>query len=227
MPKLLLFDIDGTLLIGKGLGREAKAFAMQEVFGTDAGIRTHPFGGKTDWQILVEVLTPHGYTREQIGAQMAHYEQRFAVHMAALVAQFDVQACPGAHDLIAHLRQQADITLGIVTGNTSYTAPIKLQAAGFDPAWFAVGGYGNESDKRADLVRFALERAIKHTGQPISATDVIVIGDTVNDVTAAKALGAYTVTVFTGFEERDALIASNPDVMLDDLTTFLQHVPLS
>ncbi|GAB5492925.1 MAG: HAD hydrolase-like protein [Phototrophicaceae bacterium] len=224
--KLLLFDIDGTLLHSKGASREAKALAMEEVFGTAANVRTHSFGGKTDWQILREVLEPHGVTGLEIGQKMPAFERIFAKNMAKIIPNFDVETLPGSTELLDYLQQRDDILLGIVTGNTSQTAPIKLKAAGFDPAMFLVGAYGSEADDRNDLPKLALDRAIAHVRQNISGQDVIIIGDTVKDVEAARAIGGVAVTVFTGFEDRQRLIDSKPDYMLDDLTTFRTTVPL-
>jgi len=224
--KLLLFDIDGTLLHSKGASREAKALAMEEIFGTAGNVRTHSFGGKTDWQILREVLEPHGVTGLQIGQKMPLFERVFAENMAKIIGNFDVQPLPGSKELLAYLEQRDDILLGIVTGNTSRTAPVKLKAAGFDPAMFKVGAYGSEADDRNELPKLALNRAIAYARNDIAASDVIVIGDTVNDVRCARAIGGVAVTVFTGFEEREKLIESKPDYLLDDLTSFRTRVPL-
>ncbi|MGB7337932.1 MAG: HAD hydrolase-like protein [Phototrophicaceae bacterium] len=224
--KLLLFDIDGTLLHSKGASREAKALAMEEIFGTAGNVRTHAFGGKTDWQILREVLEPHGITGLQIGQKMPTFERAFAENMAKIIGNFDVQALDGAQELVTYFDQRDDIMLGLVTGNTSLTAPVKLKAAGFDPAMFVVGAYGSEADNRNDLPKLALDRAIAKARHDIAPENVIVIGDTVNDVLCARAIGAQVVTVFTGFEERDVLIASKPDIMLDDLTSFRAKVAL-
>ncbi|MEL6307668.1 MAG: HAD family hydrolase [Chloroflexota bacterium] len=224
--RLLLFDIDGTLLHSKGVGRESKALAMEEVFGTSAGVRTHPFGGKTDWQILRETLEPHGITGIQIGQKMPTFEHAFAEQMKRIIGNFDVEALPGAKDLLAYLAQREDIVLGIVTGNTSKTAPIKLKAAGYDPAMFPVGAYGSEADDRNELPKLALERAIRHIRHDILPEDVIVIGDTVKDILAARAIGGVAVVVLTGFEEADKLAEHKPDYTLKDLTTFRTTVPL-
>lgn len=222
--KLLLFDIDGTLLLSQGLGRAAKARAMLSVFGTDAGVLSYPFGGKTDWQILNELLNPLGWPSATIGEQMAHYQTIFADHMRDLADEYPTQALPGALDLVQSLSERTDMLLGLVTGNTQQTAPIKLRLAGFDPDLFKVGAYGDESANRNDLPALALQRAIAYTGQAIVPSDVIVIGDTLADVTCARALGAKIVVVLTGFEDHALLIASQPDVILDDLTQFVGRV---
>ena len=224
--KLVLFDIDGTLLHSMGATRLSNALAIQDAFGLEIDITKHPFGGKTDWQILREVLEPHGLNRDDIGLKMAAYEAAFAQRLGAVIADFDVTVLPGALDVVNELHAREDIMIGLVTGNTSLTAPIKLLAAGFDPTVFVVGAFGSESDDRNALPRIALDRAIAFSGQDILPQDVIIVGDTVKDVDCARALGAVVVTVFTGFEKRENLINARPDYLLDDLTQFLVNVPL-
>lgn len=226
MPKkLLLFDIDGTLVLSKGAGREATVRSLQEVFGTDAGVRSLPFGGKTDWQILGEVLPAHGFHADEIRARLGDFQQAMARHLQAIIGDYAVEACIGTHEVIAALREREDILPGIVTGNVQTTAPIKLRAAGFDPAWFAIGAYGSESARRNDLPPLALQRAIAYCGETIPPQDVIVIGDTVADIECTRAIpGAIAVAVCTGFEARENLIAAQPDYLLENMTTFLAEV---
>ena len=218
---LILFDIDGTLLWTKGSGREATRAAMVEIFGTCGALDTHSFGGKTDWQTLVELLEEAGLTSDHIEEQMAAYEVAAARHLTQIIGSYPATPCPGALDLVYALRQRDDVLLGIVTGNTSATAPIKLRAGGFDPDWFPVGAYGSEAMNRDNLPALALERAIRHAGCEITPEQVIVIGDTPADVACARALGAQAVAVLTGFSSREDLLATKPDHLLDDLTGFL------
>ena len=119
-----------------------------------------------------------------------------------------------------------DVVLGIVTGNTSKTAPIKLRAVGFDPSWFVANAYGSESISRNVLPALAIDRARKITGYDFQPNEVIVIGDTVADIDCARAVGAVAVAVQTGFEEPHLLEQANPDYLLKDLTSFLETVPL-
>jgi phosphoglycolate phosphatase len=223
--RLALFDIDGTLLLSQGLGRAAKARAMRDIFGTEANVQTHPFGGKTDWQILNELLHPLGWTTEAIGARMAAYEQCFAGYMRAMAADFPAVPLPGARELVQALNARADVLVGVVTGNTRETAPVKLKAGGFEPSWFRVGAFGSESHDRSDLSALAVQRAEALIGASIEPSDVFVIGDTVADVACARAVGAVSVVVLTGFEERELLLASQPDYVLNDLREF-DRVPL-
>jgi phosphoglycolate phosphatase len=215
--RLLLFDIDGTLLRTKSVGRDATRAAMLEIFGTSSTIDTHVFGGKTDWLTLVELLVPHGYEMEIIGQRMSTYEQVAGRYITEFIGSHNVEVCPGALEVIEALRHDDRYLLGIVTGNVSTTAPIKLQTAGFDPAWFPIGAYGSEKMHRNELSALALERAIAYCGHPILPDDVFVIGDTLADIACARAVGAVAVGVCTGHNTRQELATAQPDYILDDL----------
>jgi phosphoglycolate phosphatase len=220
--RLILFDIDGTLLNTRGAGRASTREAMLEVFGTVSTIDQHVFGGKTDWFTLVELLTPHGYNADAIGQRMPHYEQIVARHLLALLERENtISPIPGALETVRALRAQNSTLLGVVTGNVATTAPIKMRFAGFDPAWFPVGAYGSEAVDRNDLPAIALQRAVAHCGESIAPADVVIVGDTPADVECARALGAVAVAVLTGFSTPEALIAAKPDHLIDDLTGLL------
>jgi phosphoglycolate phosphatase-like HAD superfamily hydrolase len=221
---LILFDIDGTLMLSGGAGREVTQRAMMDVFGTSSRVDTHHFGGKTDWQTLIELLEEHHYDEARIGEAMHHYEEAMTRHMSDLIGKYPARACTGALDLVQRLRQRPDVLLGVVTGNVSQVAPIKLRAVGFDPDWFPVGAFGNEAANRDHLPPLALERAIRHYGRHITPEQVIIVGDTETDVACARALGAVAVGVLTGFTTREALEAARPDYLLDDLCSFEQAV---
>ncbi len=222
IERLYLFDIDGTLLDSQSVGRMASRDAMLEVFGTASTIDTHRFAGQTDWQSLAALLAPHGYDADAIHAHMDLYQQAAARHIQTAIARRVLKPHPGALESVQALRHTPDALLGIVTGNVAATAPHKLSAAGFDPAWFPVGAYGNESLDRDDLPRLALARAIDYSGTPIEPERVVVIGDTPADIACARALGAVAVAVCTGYSSREELAACQPDYLLDDLTTLLE-----
>ena len=217
--RLVLFDIDGTLLHPDGVGRASTREAMLEVFGTAGAIDSHHFAGKTDWYTLTQLLKPHGYDQERIGQKMAAYAAAIERHIERLAPSHDVRALPGALQAVERLRDDETAILGIVTGNMPTSAQVKLRAAGFDPSWFVVGAYGDESTSRNDLPAFALERAQTLCQQPIPPKNVYVIGDTVMDIACARAIQAVAVAVRIGFESDEALAAAEPDFLLDDLTT--------
>jgi phosphoglycolate phosphatase-like HAD superfamily hydrolase len=226
MKRLVLFDIDGTLLISRGIGREAKRRAMLECFGRTGDLDTQVFGGKTDWGIVAELLAPHGVSSADVGRAMPAYEALMAQHMREIIGGYRADAIPHAMELLHTLRERDDTLVGLVTGNTSKTAAIKLEMARYDPKWFPVGAFGNESADRADLTRLALERAQDLAGRAIKGADVAVIGDTPADIQAARAIDAIAVAVCTGYVSRNELIGSDPDFLLDDLSAFLDLVPM-
>lgn len=223
---LILFDIDGTLLHTQSAGRDSTREAMLEIYGTISTIERHQFGGKTDWQTLIELLSDHGFDEAEIGRRMPLYEPIVAQHLERIIATRNSHATPGALEVVEELRKREDVLLGIVTGNVASTAPIKLRAAGFDPAWFVVGAYGSEAVYRDALPPLALQRAIDHAGRHIDPGEVVVVGDTLADVQCARAVGAVAVAVCTGFASREDLIAAQPDYLLDDLTTLLEVLNL-
>jgi phosphoglycolate phosphatase-like HAD superfamily hydrolase len=222
--RLILFDIDGTLLVTGGAGREATRLAMIEVFGTAARVDDHYFGGKTDWQTLVELLRDHDVDEARIGEAMRAYDAAVGRHIADVITRFEGGPCAGALELVEALRHRDDVVLGIVTGNVESAAPVKLRASGFDPAWFPIGAFGNEAASRDDLPALALARAIEHVGVTIDGDRVIVVGDTPADIACARAVGALAVAVATGFASRDDLAEAGPDHLLDDLTAFESEV---
>lgn len=217
--RLILFDIDGTLVITHGAGREATRHAMTEVFGTYGALVSHKFGGKTDWLTVHELLHEAGISHDEIERKMPAYNVAMGQQLGAIIDQYVVEACPGSLELVAALSQREDVALGIVTGNVSSTAPIKLRAAGFDPALFPVGAYGHEAMERDNLPALALERAIAHYRYPFTPQEVIVVGDTYADISCARALGAVAVAVQTGFAEAGGVLTS-ADYLLRDLTEF-------
>lgn len=222
--RLVLFDIDGTLLISKGIGREAKRRAMLEHFGETGDIANHIFGGKTDWFTLVELLEPFGKTSDEIGKELAMFEERMARHMRELMHEYEAHPIPHAMELVQCLRERDDVVLGLLTGNMEKTARVKLEMAGYDLEWFEVGAYGHESPDRDDLARLAIQRAEARTGYTFSEKQVIVVGDTDADIQAARAVDAVSVVVCTGYVHRDKLITCEPDYLLADLSTFVDLI---
>ncbi|MDZ4763307.1 MAG: haloacid dehalogenase-like hydrolase [Chloroflexota bacterium] len=219
--RLLLFDIDGTLVLTRGAGREATKYAMQDIFGTHGSIDTHTFGGKTDWTTLIELLTPHGFNADAIGDHLPRYIESMGQHLARVIVGYPVIPCPGALETVAALRERDDLAFGIVTGNVRTSAPVKLRAAGFDPAWFPVGAYGDEAISRDDLPALALQRARTTFAHDFALDQVFVIGDTPADIQCARACGAVAVAVRTGFGTQDDLSACQPDYLFDDLRDLL------
>ncbi|MGQ9909753.1 MAG: HAD family hydrolase [Candidatus Flexifilum sp.] len=217
VERLILFDIDCTLLWTGGAGRESTRRSMLEVFGRIGALDQHSFGGKTDWQTLYELLQPEGITHEQIAAAMPAYAAAMGRHLAAIIDDYPVRPCPGALPLVDELRQRPDVLIGLITGNVHTAARVKLRAAGFDPAWFPIGAFGDEAYERDDLAPLAYERACRRIGRRLPLEQVIVIGDTPMDVACARAIDAVAVAVGTGFGDLADLIAAGPDHLFDEI----------
>lgn len=226
VEKLILFDIDGTLIRTKGAGRVATQRAMLELYGTAGRIDLHHFGGKTDWLTLVELLTEHGYDHDRIGETMPEFEKVMAKHLEQAIKEAELRVLPGAMELVQGLLDDPRVLMGIVTGNTRLGASVKLRAGGFDPVWFKTGAYGSESVDRNHLSALALSRACALIERDIAPERVFVVGDTVMDIACARAIGAVAVAVKTGFEDHGVLADARPDFLLEDLTTFLDVLAL-
>lgn len=217
-PTLILFDIDGTLLASGGCGRASMSLALQELYNFPGAWGGYSLGGKTDWQILAEQIGPLGYTPDEVAAELPAFAEATARYLQAIIHDFDVRSTPGALALVEALRRDPRARLGLVTGNLGVTVPIKLGAAGFDPADFPIGAYGHESADRNDLPPLALQRARVHWGTAFAPEQIVVVGDTPADVICARSVDGRAVAVLTGFATRQALTAETPYAILDDLT---------
>lgn len=215
LSTLVLFDIDGTLLRSAGCGRAAMELALREVFGHAGDLDNGLFAGSTDWQVLTEVM---GLSVDEAGAKMPAVAAAMARHLTQIIGRFDVRACVGAHALVEALARESRGLVGLLTGNIREVAPLKLRAAGFDPAVFKVGAYGSEAPRRDMLPPLAVERAGALTGVRFEGERVVIIGDTPNDVACGRGVGARSIAVLTGHATREALMAANPDYLFDDLS---------
>jgi len=216
--KLILFDIDGTLIWPDGAGRAAMNRALDEVFGVAGPADTLPMAGKTDWQIINELLIAAGISQSSVDARLTECFEAIARHMAQTTRERQIRVCPGIPALLRWLSVHTDAILGLLTGNLATTAPIKLRAANLDPTLFCVGAYGNDGRNRSELPAVAINRAQALTGHTCSGKDVVIIGDTPADITCGRHLGVTAVGVATGQYPLESLIAAGADYVFRDLT---------
>ncbi|MHB1862198.1 MAG: HAD family hydrolase [Gemmatimonadaceae bacterium] len=197
--KLILFDIDGTLLNSDGAGRRAIQRALVECFGT-AGPEHHWFDGKTDPQIVFELMHLAGVETATVSARLDAVFARYValLHDELAVPGHGARAYPGVPALLDALEAQPDVTLGLLTGNVEPGARAKLQAAGIAPERFRVGAFGSDHAVRAELPAIARMRAREILGREMPGHDMTVIGDTPADLTCGRGVGARAMGVATG-----------------------------
>lgn len=216
MQKLLLWDVDGTLLHTAGISGEVMRAAMSQVFGTIMRQERTFYSGKTDWQIIQESFPDLSPTVliEQLPLFMQTYVAEFQRRQADIVARG--RAMPGTLPLLARLTDYA--IQAPLTGNIAPIARLKLDWLGLGAFMhFAVGAYGNDHADRPQLVAIAAERATRLFGRPFSGRDLVIIGDTPHDVRCGKLNGTRTVAVATGPYTIRELQNEDPDVILPDL----------
>lgn len=222
MRRLLLFDIDGTLVSG-GPAKESFHEALLSVFGAAGPIETWEFSGKTDPQIARELLTEAGFDAERIDADMPALFDAYLEGMEARLPERPTRALPGVPALIAELaRRDGDVAMGLVTGNHVRGAALKLGAAGLDVPFFpdgheAVGAFGSDAEDRNALPAIALRRARDRWRIPFEADNVVIIGDTPRDIECGRAHRTRTVGVATGRFGSGALEEAGADIVIDDL----------
>lgn len=220
MKRLVLFDIDGTLLTTDGAPRRAFHRAMLEVYGTAGPINAHRFDGKTDPQIARELLTRAGLPDEAVDnglpALWSSYLRELGVELARPTHATTV--LPGVFDLLDRLeRTRADVLLGLLTGNIREGAALKLGSAQIRTA-FRIGAFGCDAERRDALPAIAVDRARALTGHTFTRDHVVIIGDTPSDVTCGAALGARAIGVATGRHDAPELQAAGAAAVFADLS---------
>ena len=219
MKRLLLFDIDGTLLSTEGAARRAFHRALLDVYGTAGPIDAHSFGGKTDPQIARELLRAAGWGDQEIDARLPTFWRTYLGELEREIQATEHRTAvyPGVRDLLRALSVDANVVMALLTGNVERGAHLKLSSAGLRD-YFAFGVFGSDCEQRAGLPPIAVERARGVTGRTFAGTDIVVIGDTPNDIRCGEALGVYTVGVATGSHDRTELEAEGANVVFDDFS---------
>ncbi len=214
-PKLLLFDIDGTLLATGGAGERALVAAILEEFGDPDGMREIEIAGRTDSLIARQVLRRYG--RAETPEEIARFLDLYLSHLTRLLPLTEGRLLPGIVPLLAALQQRDDILLGLLTGNLARGAELKLTQYGI---WsvFSFGAYADDHHDRNELGRFACARLLEKHGLEIPPERIYVIGDTQHDIACGKAFGAKTIAVATGRSSVQELAAFAPDYVFEDLS---------
>jgi phosphoglycolate phosphatase len=210
--RLLLFDIDNTLLYSGGAGGLSMGLAFRDLFGIDDGFKGVEFSGRTDRYILATALRLHGLD----GTYEDHEEkflERYFGYLPEKLNERNGRLMPGFPELLSDLSERDGVRLGLATGNFSGSARIKLEHFGID-RFFEGGGFGEESEDRSDIVRNAVERL----GDGLAPSDIVVIGDTPHDISSAGANGLLSVGVATGSNSVEELRACGADLVFEDFS---------
>jgi phosphoglycolate phosphatase-like HAD superfamily hydrolase len=217
--KLALFDIDGTILWSDGAGRRAIQQALREVFG-GAGPDDHRFDGKTDRQIVRELMRLDGHDDTSIDAGVDDVLDRYVRYLERELAhpEHRPRLFDGVLPLLDALELRRDVTLGLLTGNVESGARAKLRAVGIDPDRFRMNAFGSDSEHRPDLPAVAQRRAIASLGADLPGERVVVIGDTPADVECGRSIGARAIGVATGRYPVDELERVGAAYVFEDLT---------
>jgi phosphoglycolate phosphatase-like HAD superfamily hydrolase len=216
--KVLLFDIDGTLIRSGGSGRKALNRAGEILYGVKNCCSELSLAGRTD---LYNFGSAHRFatgkrpTAAAVEKLHREYLKQLPRYVRSAYKSGNYHVPAGLKPLLKHLSRDKRVLLGLGTGNMEKGARIKLEPSGFN-AYFRFGGYGSDSFHRHALLRKAVARARKFAREPFSSEDVFVIGDTPFDVAAGKKAGYKTVAVGTGFAEWKDLVASKPDHLARD-----------
>jgi phosphoglycolate phosphatase-like HAD superfamily hydrolase len=220
MRRLVLFDIDGTLIWTAGAGRSAIRQALLAEIGTTGPVDGFRFDGKTDPQIVHELLTA---ARHPFAGSVMHIDAVCRRYVALLREELthgdrEIRIFPGVARLLEAIEGQAEYLLGLLTGNVADGASLKLAAAGLDPARFRVGAFGSDSPDRPALPAIAAARAAAVMGRTPSGDEVVIIGDTPADVTCGRAIGARAIGVATGAYSRRDLELAGAYAAFDDFS---------
>ncbi len=221
MPsRLVLFDIDGTILLTAGAGRRAIVAALAEAVKTTPAFDRVRFDGKTDPQIVAELLEIAGDPEPGEPGRVSEVCRRYIGHLARELELPTTRTTlmPGVQPLLDRLEGDPGVVLGLLTGNVAEGAALKLRSGGLDPGRFRVGAYGSDSAHRPDLPAIAARRAERLFGRVPSGTDVVIIGDTPADIHCATGIAARTIAVATGGYTVTDLAACAPYAVFEDLS---------
>jgi phosphoglycolate phosphatase-like HAD superfamily hydrolase len=243
--RLILFDIDCTLVDAHGAGGRAMLRAIKDVYGVEGELGDYSFHGRTDPGIISDLATlwgadasdaPAGRAGRETQPEVVHgvataigtpaglvgrrMEQCIARYLELLreeIAHASVETLPGIRELVTALAADRRALVGLLTGNVDEGARLKLEPTGLLPL-FKVGAYGSDSALRADLPAVAVARAEALGGRRFAGKDVVVIGDTPADIECGASLGVTAVAVATGRHTVDDLAFHGPDHLYADFS---------
>ena len=215
--KTVLFDIDGTILNCNRAGKISLIEATREVFGTTGRMERVDFQGKTDPLILKESLESMGISQQDIEDKTDTLKDKYFAHLEKNIHNFEVYIYPGIMEILSILSERDDIILGLLTGNFTESAKIKLSRHDLN-RFFPFGAFGDDAPIRDLLPDVAKKKISDMYGVDVDFSSTYIIGDTVYDVRCAKYAGAVSIAVATGWSDMETLQKENPDYCFDNLS---------
>jgi phosphoglycolate phosphatase len=219
--RLVLWDVDGTLLRSNGVAQRAFDVAAEHVLGRPPGEHEVRMSGKTDPLIALEILLFAGLSEEEAHERLPEVVERLETELAEAreLVREQGHVMPGVETVLAELHDDPGVVQSVLTGNTAANAAVKLEAFALD-RWLdvEVGAFGSDDSDREQLVPIALDRVRRLRGRDLGPEDVWVVGDTPRDLACARAGGARCLLVATGRYSLDELEAEDADELLPDLT---------
>lgn len=213
--KMLLFDIDGTLLYTGGAGRIAFERAMEELFGVRDTWQKIRADGKTDPMLIREVAR-NGLGRDPNEREYVQIHEAYHRYFREEIGRSPgYRLMPGIPALLERLSTESQFLLGLATGNFEETSYLKLKRGGLD-GYFRFGGFGSDSSQRTELVRAAIRRGEALSGRRFGRSEIYVIGDTVHDVRSGVEAGTRTIGVLTGRAAESELREAGADAVFKD-----------
>lgn len=214
--RLVLFDIDGTLLRCGPQIRPLLVGAVEEVFGVAPPAASGSFAGKTDPRIVYDLLDAAGISRQEASEALGRLQASYLRRLDAGLDPAHMRLLPGVPEILDRLDRRPDVVLGLLTGNWERGARIKLDRFSLN-RYFAFGAFGDDVVDRNELPPIALERARLQTGLSFSADEVLIVGDTVFDVECGRAHGIPVLAVATGGTGADVLRRAGADWVVSSL----------
>lgn len=219
--RLVLWDVDGTLLTTSGIAQRAFDLAAAHVLGRPPGAHEVRMSGKTDPSIALEILAFAGLAGDAARALVPEMLARLEWELAAAgdAVRTEGRVHPGVEAVLARLHAEPAVLQSLLTGNTAANGVFKVQAFGLD-RWLdlEVAAFGSDNHDREQLVAVAVERAARLRGRRFAPDQVVVVGDTPRDLACARAAGAVCVLVATGRFGVDELAGTGADAVLADLS---------